>query len=49
MTTRAVLMTVFRTLKRRGHDPLTTLRTALETHTKTGHLPPLPGKTDSEG
>jgi transposase len=48
-TTRAVLMTVLRTLKRRGHDPLATLRSALETHTKTGQLPPLPGKVDSGG
>lgn len=38
----AVLMSIFRTLKQRGHDPLTTITAALTTYLKTGKLPPLP-------
>jgi hypothetical protein len=38
----AVLMSVFRTLKQRGHDPITTIYNALGTYLKTGTLPPLP-------
>lgn len=40
--TRAILMTVYRTLKTRGLDPLSETRNALETMLKTGSLPPLP-------
>lgn len=47
--TRAVLMTIFRTLKRRGLDPLPTLTEAMKTYTATSQLPPLPEKTSSEG
>jgi transposase len=46
--TRGVLMTVFRTLKRRGLEPLTVIADALRTYTVTGNLPPLPAKTGSE-
>lgn len=42
--TRAVLMTVYRTLKRRGHDPLRVPTDALRTDAATGQLPPLPDK-----
>ena len=38
----AVLMSVFRTLKQRGHDPITTIYDALAIYVKTGKLPPLP-------
>lgn len=47
--TRAVLMTIFRTLKRRGHDPLRVIAETLRTYTATGQLPPLPDKIASEG
>lgn len=47
--TRATLMTVFRTLKRRGHDPLRVITAALRTYAATGQLPPLPDKTASDG
>ena len=46
--TRAVLMSVFRTLKRRGHDPLPIITAALRTYAATGQLPPLPDKIASE-
>ena len=45
--TRAVLMSVYRTLKRRGLDPLAEVQKALETYTKTGTLPPLPVESGS--
>lgn len=38
----AVLMSVFRTLKQRGHDPINTIYNALASFIKTGKLPPLP-------
>ena len=41
--TQAVLMTVYRTLKLRGHDPLQTIADALAAYIATGKLPPLPG------
>ena len=47
--TRAVLMTIFRTLKRRGHDPLPLITEALRSYTANGKLPPLPDKIGSEG
>jgi hypothetical protein len=40
--TQAILMSVYRTLKLRGHDPLKTIVNALKTYVKTGALPPLP-------
>jgi transposase len=41
----AVLMSVFRTLKQRGHDPIRTVTTALAEYLATGKLPPLPTAT----
>lgn len=40
--TQAVLMSIYRTLKQRGHDPLTTITNALAEYLKTGKLPSLP-------
>jgi len=40
--TQAVLMSIYRTLKQRGHDPLKTITTALANYLTTGKLPPLP-------
>ena len=42
--TQAVLMSVYRTLRLRGRDPLETIADALSTHAATAppHLPPLP-------
>jgi transposase len=45
----AVLMSVFRTLKQRGHDPITTIYNALATYMKTSQLPPLPENIPSDG
>lgn len=45
----AVLMSVFRTLKQRGHNPLRTIVSALRTYVQTGELPPLPSKVTSDG
>ena len=45
----AVLMSVFRTLKQRGHDPITTICNAVATHVTTGQLPPLPENITSDG
>lgn len=45
----AVLMSIFRTLKQRGHNPLRTIVSALRTYVKTGKLPPLPTKVTSVG
>ena len=47
--TQAVLMSVYRTLKQRGHDPLQTITQALNVYLTTGQLPPLPTKTTSNG
>jgi len=38
----AILMSVYRTLKLRGHDPLQTIVVALRQYVRTGTLPPLP-------
>ena len=40
--TQAILMSVYRTLKLRGHDPIRTIASALRTYLRTGKLPPLP-------
>jgi hypothetical protein len=46
----SVLMSVFRTLKQRGHDPIQTITQALASYLTTGHLPPLPEpKSTSDG
>ena len=47
--TRAILMSIYRTLRARGLDPLAETRKALETLAHTGALPPLPDKTTSPG
>jgi hypothetical protein len=47
--TQAVLMSVFRTLKLRGHDPLPTLEHALRAYNATGTLPPLPARGAASG
>ncbi len=44
----AVLMSVYRTLKLRGHDPLTTIDSALRAYLTTGQLPPLPAQSVAE-
>jgi transposase len=46
----AVLMSIFRTLKQRGYDPIQTVIDAIEHYLTTGKLPPLPAtKTASDG
>ena len=45
----AVLMTIYRTLKQRGHNPLQTITQALRTYVTTGNLPPLPAKNAPDG
>jgi transposase len=47
--TRAVLMSVLRTLKKRGLDPLQTILDALRNYATTGTMPPLPDKVSSKG
>ena len=38
----AVLMSIFRTLRQRGHDPIRTVIQAVSQQIKTGKLPPMP-------
>jgi transposase len=45
----AVLMSVFRTLKQRGHNPLQVIVQSLRTYLQTGQLPPLPTKIAANG
>ena len=45
----AILMSIYRTLKLRGHDPLTALVNALKHHVRTGQLPALPDSVTSDG
>src|SRR5262245_30812168 len=47
--TQAVLMSVFRTLKQRGHNPVSAVLEAVRTSLKTGQLPPLPGAATAAG
>ncbi|MBK8267223.1 MAG: transposase [Planctomycetes bacterium] len=47
--TQSVLMSVYRTLKQRGHSPIETIAKAIETYLNTGQLPPLPSKTAAIG
>jgi len=47
--TQAILMSVYRTLKQRGHPPLETITHAIETYLSTGRLPPLPPKAVAFG
>ncbi len=45
----AVLMSVYRTLKLRGRDPLATITSALRTYLTDGQLPPLPIQSTPNG
>ena len=45
----AVLMSVYRTLKLRGHDPIATITSALRTHLTSGQLPALPVQSVADG
>ena len=45
--TQSIWMTLFRTLKRRGHNPVEMIVDALKHHVATGSLPPLPKAVDS--
>ena len=47
--TRGVLMSVYRTLKLRHHDPLGAIADALRTYLQTGQLPPLPATIPADG
>jgi len=45
--TQAVLMSIFRTLRQRGYDPIKTVTDAITNYLQTGQLPPLPPPTTS--
>ena len=45
----AVLMSIYRTLKQRGHNPIQTIIAAVRTYLKTGLLPPLPSRSTELG
>ena len=45
--TQSILMSVYRTLKLRGHDPIETIADALAIHVAGGSLPSLPSMTES--
>lgn len=47
--TQALLMSVYRTLKQRGHDPIQTVANAVACYLTNGQLPPLPTKTTAYG
>lgn len=47
--TQAILMSVYRTLKMRGHNPTQVVVQALRTYVTTGTLPPLPTPTTANG
>jgi len=47
--TQAVLMSVYRTLRLRGHDPTKTIADTLRKLLQTGTLPPLPVETVADG
>jgi hypothetical protein len=47
--TQAVLMSIYRTLKQRGHDPITTISHALAKYLTTRQLPQLPSEIDTNG
>ena len=48
-STQAVLMSVYRTLRLRGHDPLQVIPEALRTYLQSGQLPPLPAADIANG
>jgi hypothetical protein len=47
-TVQAILMSVYRTLKLRGLDPLETIVSAMRDYVRTGSLPPLPSAKTSD-
>jgi len=47
--TQAILMSVYRTLKLRGHDPRAQIDNALRTYAATGSLPTLPDPCVADG
>src|SRR5512146_1269327 len=47
--TQAVLMSVFRTLKQRGHNPVSAVLEAVRSYLESGQLPPLPGAATAAG
>jgi hypothetical protein len=47
--TQAVLMSVFRTLKQRGHNPVSVVLNAVRAYLRTDRLPPLPAKVAEIG
>jgi transposase len=47
--TQAILMSVFRTLKQRGHNPVSAVIDAVREYLKTGKLPPLPQRITENG
>jgi len=48
-TTQSVLMSIYRTLKLRGQDPLATVVSRIRTRLATGQLPPLPIQSVADG
>ena len=46
--TQSVLMSIFRTLRLRNHQPLDTILSALTEYSKTGNIPPLPPKNQNQ-
>ena len=47
--TQAVLMSIYRTLKQRGHDPIAAVTNGITEYLTTRQLPPLPSKTTANG
>lgn len=47
--TQAILMSIFFTLKKRGHNPVLAIQNALKTYITTGQLPPLPQPVPAVG
>ena len=47
--TQAILMSIFRTLRKRGHHPIQTITNALAVYIQTRQLPPLPAPTTADG
>ena len=45
----AILISVYRTLRLRGHEPIKTITAALKTYLITGNLPPLPAPATANG
>ena len=45
----SILMSVYRTLKLRGHNPIAVVANALRTYVQTGTLPPLPEAIVADG